>query len=220
MTKKLESRRAVLKKAIIVSGIFLGAKAVSANDILSCGVTPPQTEGPFYPRSFGLDQDNDLTFVKATFGQALGEVVFIRGIVQDEACRPIKGAIIEIWQACHTGKYNHPSDPNPAKLDPEFQYYGRATSNEKGEYVFKTIIPGEYQANESWRRPPHIHVKVQLRGYTELTTQMYFKGHALNKEDKILKSLSIDDQRKVVIDFKKDSNGLKIGQFNLSLVSF
>lgn len=210
------SRRSLLSKVLIASGAALtGSKALAQ----SCGLTPDQTEGPFYPIQDQDDKNNDLTRVKGKVMSATGQIAILSGIVQDDMCRPVKGAMVEIWQACHTGKYNHPSDPNPAKLDPNFQYWGQAITNEKGEYSFKTIVPGAYPADNTWIRPPHIHFKVHLRGYEELTSQLYWKGHPLNKKDRILQSLTKEERDRVIVDFK-DVNGTQYGTFNISLKSF
>lgn len=211
------NRRSLLGKLLVAAPVsVLGAKQVLAQ---SCGLTPEQTEGPFYPIADQLDKDNDLTFVKGSKKKALGEECIIKGVVRNERCEPVAGALVEIWQACATGKYNHPGDPNPAKLDPNFQYWGRATTNSKGEYFFKTIMPGAYQATSTWKRPPHIHFKVHLRGFQELTTQMYWGGNALNKNDRILQSMSREERELVIVEFKK-VNEIKTGQFNLTLQGF
>jgi hypothetical protein len=34
------------------------------------------------------------------------------------AGEPVRNAKVEIWQANAHGRYTHPSDPNPAPLDP------------------------------------------------------------------------------------------------------
>ena len=121
MTSEI-SRRNLISKALIISGsLITGAKAFSK----VCGLTPEQTEGPFYPIQNQADKNNDLTILKGNLTRATGKVVILSGIVQDDFCRPIEGAMVEIWQACHTGKYNHSSDPNPAKLDPHFQYWAK-----------------------------------------------------------------------------------------------
>jgi protocatechuate 3,4-dioxygenase beta subunit len=213
--EKAVNRRNLLKKlAMAVPVGLVSTKALAE----SCGLTPPQTEGPFYPIADQLDKNTDLTKVDGRALSARGEVCLVSGIVQDEKCRPIAGALVEIWQACDTGKYNHPADPNPAKLDPNFQYWGRTVTNEKGEYLFKTIIPGAYPATNTWMRPPHIHFKAGLRGYEELTTQMYWKGHPLNAGDRILQSLSPVERDLVLVDFDK-SGGIPRGNFNLTLRS-
>ena len=212
----MTDRRKVLKSLLMGSGALL-ATASAAGEI--CGLTPAQTEGPFYPIVDQADKDWDLTQVQGRSMSAKGEVVFVRGVVQDENCKPIEGALVEIWQACHTGKYNHKEDPNTAKLDPNFGYWGRSISDKNGNYLFKTIIPGAYQATETWIRPPHLHYKVHLRGFEELTTQMYFKGHPLNKADRILNNLSRGERELVMVDFKM-VDGKKTGEFNISLKSF
>ncbi len=212
MSKDL-SRRNLLKKLAVAIPVGIVGKSALAK---TCGITPEQTEGPFYPIADQLDKNTDLTKVTGRSVQALGEVCFIAGVVQDEFCQPIPGALVEIWQACVTGKYNHPADPNPAKIDPNFQYWGRTVTDKNGEYLFKTIVPGAYPATSTWVRPPHIHFKVHLRGYEELTTQMYWKGNPLNKNDRILQSMSMRERELVEVDFS-DRRGSPYGQFNLTL---
>jgi len=211
----MSERRKVLKSLMMGTGALFAASSV-AQDI--CGITPEQTEGPFYPIEDQADKDWDLTRVKGRTLSATGEVVLVKGVVQDENCKPIKGAMVEIWQACHTGKYNHKADPNPAKLDLNFGYWGRSISNEKGEYLFKTIIPGAYPATNTWTRPPHLHFKIHLRGFEELTTQMYFKGNSFNRTDRILNNLTKRERELVIVEIRKIGNK-KIGEFNLSLKS-
>lgn len=213
--KSLNRRQLINRSALAgVAGLFaLSSKGSPLNCDLG---TPAQVEGPFYPISDQLDKDNDLTFVKNRNQQALGEVIFLSGVVKDQNCNIVPGALVEIWQAGHNGKYSHPGDPNPNPIDPNFQYWGRCLTNQKGEYTFKTILPGEYPATSTWSRPPHIHFKVHLRGFEELTTQMYFAGHSLNVKDRILQSLSLEERRKVIVDFKKE-NGLKRGSFDIVL---
>jgi protocatechuate 3,4-dioxygenase beta subunit len=134
---------------------------------------------------------------------------------------PVPNALVEIWQACATGKYNHPGDPNPAKLDPNFQYWGKAITDANGKYDFKTIIPGHYPASANWERPPHIHYKVHALGFHELTTQLYFAGHPLNDRDLILQDLK-PAERELVLMETIDAGpgfepGAKKGVFDLSL---
>jgi protocatechuate 3,4-dioxygenase beta subunit len=191
------SRRQILK-TIAASGGMLGLAPI-AKAALECGPsTVRQTEGPFYPVRDQIDKDTDLTKVAGSSKAALGRQIVVEGIVQDEKCAPVKDAFVEIWQACASGKYNHPADPNLAPMDPNFQYWGIARTNAKGEYSFKTIYPGAYPADENWMRPPHIHFKVHKWGYRELITQLYFEGEAFNELDLILQALSEPDQVSVV----------------------
>lgn len=177
-------------------GSLMAAGVAKAADV--CAPTPQQTEGPFYPVKDQKDKDWDLTQVAGRRGSALGEVIWVGGVVRDQNCDPVEGALVEIWQACASGKYDHPQDPNTAPLDPNFQYWGKAITDTKGQYVFKTIKPGSYPAAPGWVRPPHIHYKVTKLGFIELTTQLYFAGDALNSRDEILKRLKPTEQEQVV----------------------
>lgn len=205
------------------SGLLIGALGFAGKALAdSCDFRPTakQPLGPFYPVEFPADSDIDLTRLGNSAVRATGEVMIVEGVVTDDMCKPIKGAIVEIWQACHTGRYNHPSDTSGTPLDPHFQYYGVIRTDDKGRYRFKTIKPGAYDASETWRRPPHIHFKVSLRGYRQLVTQSYWEGDALNDLDQILMALPLEERRKVVLPFVEERvNGEKIGRarFDITL---
>jgi protocatechuate 3,4-dioxygenase beta subunit len=218
-----QNRRNALKMSLGMSGAILAMSPLSKALADAClGKTPVQPKGPFYPVHDQLDKDNDLTIVTGKTQKAEGQIIYVKGVVTDEKCRPVKGALVEIWQACHSGKYNHPGDQNEAPLDENFQYFGKTATKENGEYIFKTILPGAYPAEENWIRPPHIHFKIVAFGYSELITQMYFSGNDLNDKDLILKKLSKSDQGKVVVDLKSPEKEFepesKVGTFNITLV--
>jgi protocatechuate 3,4-dioxygenase beta subunit len=230
---KTLSRRQVLKATLgvaggVVSSSFLGNKLLANQILAACRKTPAQTEGPFYPTSdqmqSQLDQDNNLIEMQGSSTRAQGQVVYIMGTISDTRCTPLDGAVIEIWQACSSGKYNHPGDTdNPAPLDPHFQYWGRDLTDAQGRYLFKTIVPGSYPAAPGWIRPPHIHVKVQKRGFYELTTQMYFKGNVYNDSDHILNAIPVADRAAVIIELNEAGPEMepqsKVCEFNLTLRS-
>jgi protocatechuate 3,4-dioxygenase beta subunit len=209
------------RRAWLGAGLGLGLLAAlprRAGAATLCDTTPRQTEGPFYPVYHRLDEDNDLTVVQGKSGAASGQVIRVCGWVADEStCRGLPGALVEIWQACASGSYDHPADDNPAPRDPNFQYWGRAVSDEEGFYTFKTIKPGAYPADNSWVRPPHIHFKAHRRGYLELTTQMYFDGERYNATDRVLQRLTPDEQKRVVVAPDKGDDGLPVFAFNLRL---
>jgi protocatechuate 3,4-dioxygenase beta subunit len=211
------SRRDILKQGGILSLGLLGASVARAAE--SCGLTPAQTEGPFYPVADQADKDTDLTKVAGHAETAKGQRVRIVGTVKTADCTPIAGAMVEIWQACHTGKYNHPEDPNEAELDEHFQYWGRTTTDANGNYSFVTIKPGAYQATADWVRPPHIHYKIAAPGYRSLTTQLYFDGDPLNAKDRILRSLPAAVRSLVISKFTPqatDPNTIE-GRFDVAL---
>ena len=116
---------------------------------------------------------------------------------------------LDIWHANDAGSYDNTG----------FNLRGKTTSNNQGFYVFETIKPGWY-LNGADYRPSHIHFKVHRRGYEELTSQLYFKGDQFNSSDRILQSLNLNDQKKVIVDLKKRKIGPRAGQFNITIRSF
>jgi len=211
-----QRRRNFLKRSLALGALITSDWLVPSSVYSNCNLTPRESSGPFYPLSYPLDQDNDLTYLKDKSQKAKGEIIYIKGVVQGENCEPVSKATIEIWQACATGRYNHPEDRNPAELDPNFQYFGKAITNERGEYGFKTIKPGSYPASWFWTRPPHIHFTVRSPKHTELTTQMYFSDEPLNSKDRLLQNHSKEEQEKCVVTFYQEKQK-QFGQFNLTL---
>lgn len=226
MTKQ-QDRRRFLKLGTGTAGalaLSVISSPVSKALAASCGPTPPQTPGPFYPGKTQFHPDHDLTHIPGHSSRARGRVVYIRGKVLDARCLPIAGATVEIWQACASGRYNNPKDPNTAAaLDPDFKYWAEAHTDEHGEYLFKTIIPGSYPADAGWTRPPHIHFKVSRLGYRELVTQMYFKGDPLNDRDLILQDIPAAERGGVIVDFQPSPAGFEggtlTGDFDITLRS-
>lgn len=212
------NRRDLLRIGLVTAGGLFATSTVKAQSLCQLKGTPEQPEGPFYPIKDQLDKDTDLIFVNGSTKQAQGNVIIVEGVVTDQNCVPVSGALVEIWQACHTGKYDHPSDPNTAALDPHFQYWGRALTKANGHYQFRTIIPGAYPAGDGWIRPPHIHYKVHKLGYIELITQMYFAGEALNDHDLILNRIHPDERNKVIVPLvtKSDLNH-PVATFDITL---
>lgn len=204
---------------VVAGGSLSETQAQTPN----CESTPKQPEGPFYPIDGKLGHDADLTRLKGGLPVAQGQIVYIAGTVTDQKCRPILGATVEIWQACATGRYDHPSDTSTAPLDPHFQYSGFSITNAAGEYMFKTILPGAYPAGDGWVRPPHVHFKVFRLGYIELITQMYFAGQSLNDRDLILQRIPKSARNRVVVNFQRPKKsgyepGALVGEFDVSLI--
>lgn len=208
-------------------GTFLLGNKLIANIADACGLTPPQTEGPFYPVKLPAEKDNDLTFVNGKPGKAKGQIVIIQGTIQDDKCAPVEKALVEVWQACESGRYNHPGDTSGLELDPNFQYYGRAVTDKNGNYEFKTILPGHYPAGGNWFRPPHIHFKVFARGYHDLTSQLYFSGKSvggklgeliddLNRKDLILEQVPASERDRVIVEIP-EVMGVRRGRFDITM---
>lgn len=218
--KKTE-RRTFMKYGLGIAGATLAGSQASKSMAMVCGKTPAQTAGPFYPGDDRFSLDTDLTWIPGHEQRAFGQIIYVKGRVVDSSCRPLDNVNVEIWQAAASGKYNNPRDPNPAPLDPNFRYWAETYTNEDGEYLFKTILPGEYPANRDWIRPPHIHFRVSALGYKELITQMYFAGNPLNDRDLILRGIPESERMKAIVDFlpatEVSEPGSLIGQFDITI---
>ena len=117
--------------------------------------------GPFYrPES---PERYDLTWPELP-----GNRIELKGVVYGPDCStPLKNALVEIWHCDTQGRYDNETD--------RFDHRGASRTNGKGEYAFKTILPGKY-LNGALYRPAHIHYRVRAEGERELVSQIYFQG--------------------------------------------
>src|SRR5712671_1589662 len=183
--ENLDRRDILLMSAVLAgSGVVVSPRLGVADAVLQR--TPQQILGPFYPLS-ELPQTADLTKVPGRPGRAQGQVINVMGRVLNLAGEPVRNARIEVWQANAAGRYTHPSDPNPAPLDPNFDGAGLLTTDNEGRYRFKTVKPAAYPAGPTLMRPAHIHFQVTGQ-QDRLVTQMYFEGDPYNASDPFLNS--------------------------------
>lgn len=167
-------------------------------------LTPVQTSGPFYPEvtiEKQLHNDTNLVRKLADHEAAKGQQIKISGAVKNQRGEPLANSVVEVWQACSSGRYNHSRDKsNKMLLDNNFQFWGRAITGKDGRYSFMTIIPGKYPG----RFGRHIHYRIDTEGYRPLTTQCYFDTFgADNAKDGIYKRLSKEDRRLVTVKVDK-----------------
>jgi len=185
LNPRSRSPRNLMMSAVLAgAGVPLSPKLAAAEATLQR--TPDQILGPFYPLS-ELPQTSDLTRVSGRSGRAEGQVLNVIGRVLNLAGEPVRNAKVEVWQANAYGRYTHPSDPNPAPLDPNFEGSAVLTTDSEGQYRFKTIKPAAYPAGPNRMRPAHIHFQVSGR-QDKIVTQMYFEDDPYNKTDPFLNS--------------------------------
>jgi protocatechuate 3,4-dioxygenase beta subunit len=109
------------------------------------------------------------------------------GKVLDLSGEPVPNAKVEVWQANAHGRYTHPSDPNTAPLDPNFDGSALLVTDSEGRYRFTTIKPAAYPRGPNAMRPAHIHFQVSGK-QDRLVTQMYFEADPYNPTDPFLNS--------------------------------
>ena len=152
-------------------------------------VTPSQTIGPFFNLGLIREGDDDVACKVPGGPRAEGEPIVVTGRVTDENGRPVRKALIEVWQANRFGKYDHPDDVTQAPIDPNLKGWARMLTDADGRYRFRSIKPGGYPnpGYDNWMRPPHIHYSIFAAGLMQrLITQLYFPGEPLNDIDPIL----------------------------------
>ena len=146
------------------------------------GLTPFQTLGPFF--DFGLIiRDGDIVAQPG----AEGRHVVIEGVVRDGAGAVLPDALVEIWQANAAGRYRHPADDRDRPLDPACDGFGRVATDDRGQFSFKTVVPGRVPGPDGSLQAPHLAVGILARGVlTRLITRLYFEDQPSNAEDAIL----------------------------------
>jgi protocatechuate 3,4-dioxygenase alpha subunit len=106
-----------------------------------------------------------------------GERVTIAGRVLDGDGKPVNDAAVEIWQADAEGNYG----------SRKFRGFGRAATDAKGRFRFKTIKPGRVAGPDGALQAPHIAVNIFMRGQLkQLVSRIYFPDDPANAEDAVL----------------------------------
>lgn len=126
-------------------------------------LTPEQTEGPY----FTPDSPERASLRDAGLA---GTQLVVSGFVLSRDCTPVRGALLDFWQADDNGNYDNEG----------YTLRGHQFTGDDGSYRLETIVPGQYPG-----RTRHIHVKVQAPDNPVLTSQLYFPGEAGNASDGI-----------------------------------
>ena len=166
---KQTRRRFLLNTGMLAAGSELSCADVVLSQELaptpSCHddnePTVRETEGPFFkPRS---PERSDLREPGAG-----GSPFELSGSVLTRSCRPLSGAVVDLWHADDKGEYDNIG----------FRYRGHVITGPDGAFRFRTIVPALYSG-----RTRHYHVKVQAPGSRLLTTQLYFPNEPANLRD-------------------------------------
>lgn len=149
--------------------------------------TVRESEGPFFkPRS---PERSDLREPGIT-----GEPIELLGLVLTRGCRPVQGALVDLWHADDRGEYDNDG----------FRLRGHQFTDAQGRYRFRTIVPSAYEG-----RTRHYHVKVQPPGGRLLTTQLYFPDEPKNRSDGLFR-------RELLVRLAKAEDGVT-GRFDFVL---
>lgn len=123
-----------------------------------------------------------------------GEPLLVRGRVLDNNGSPIAGATLDVWQTNDDGFY----DVQQAGIQPENNLRGIFTSNENGEYFFRSVKPRHYPIPDDGpvgkllatlgrhpNRAAHLHFIVRSPGYQMVVTHIFTPDCPYLSEDAV-----------------------------------
>ncbi len=151
--------------------------------------TPSTVLGPFYVTGAPeLPMDADIA--ANTQG---GIKTLVSGRVLDADGKPIKDAILDVWQTAPNGLY----DVQDAQA-PEFNLRGRFRTGSDGVYRFRTVKPVSYPVPTDGPvgqmllalgrhpyRPAHLHFMISAPGFETLTTHIFVRGDPYLQSDAV-----------------------------------
>ena len=166
--------------------------------------------GPFLRANAPFRDRGASTFSDDTAGVR----VRISGRVFDfETKAPIKGAILDTWQAATNGFYE-----NQDEKQPDYNLRGRFKTDEDGTFEVLALMPTAYPAptdgpvgellraaKRSPYRPAHIHFIVSAPGYETLVTQIFVKGDKRIENDVVFTA-----SENMIGDFQKEGDHFRL----------
>lgn len=160
-----------------------------------CRVTPRDQLGPFYLRN--APEQNDLC-VSGSGGKA--RLLVTGRVLGVPDCKPLAGALVEVWHADANGDYSGFNASARGKTDdPQCLLRASLQTDAGGRYSFSTIVPAEYPG-----RPRHIHYRVSHAAHATLVTQLYFE-----RERGVAEAL--------VAPITRDDKGVSRASFDIAL---
>ena len=133
-----------------------------------CVESPRETAGPFPTK------DPSAVMISDIRSDRTGIPMSVKITVHDKNknCRPLPGALVDIWHCDKDGNYSeYGGNGMQSNNFQKAQFLrGRQKSDANGQVTFKTIFPGWYRG-----RAPHIHVEIfGSDGKSLLITQIAF----------------------------------------------
>jgi protocatechuate 3,4-dioxygenase beta subunit len=192
-TRRRFLERSLLAPALLLARPFLGAGQRGLDQFVlpapSCTDTrvPTPAVGEAHDFMPGSPERSSLAD-RGTVGTKL----ILTGSVIGLTCGPVKGAILDVWQADASGRYD----------DKGFFLRGHQLTDAQGRYHFETVVPGAFG-----NRARHLDVRVQAPGKPILATQLFFPGERLNARDPyfrpelVVKMTGENDAKTAVFDF-------------------
>ena len=154
-------------------GRLFGEESAAIAAAPSCVARPRQTEGPYF-----VDERLNRSDIRSDPADgAMKPGVLLRLAFRvtrlNAGCRPLAGAIVDVWHCDARGVYSDVQDGLFGNTKGKTFLRGFQQTNEAGEAAFTTIYPGWYPG-----RAVHIHFKIRSAPGSssghEFTSQLYF----------------------------------------------
>jgi protocatechuate 3,4-dioxygenase beta subunit len=196
-----------IRQEFILFSDVLGVSVLvdSMNNMKPEGCTPSTVLGPFFTEDAPTLGNGDSMVSDGKMSE--GTPMLVRGFVRDLQGNGIPNAQIETWETDASGHY-------------DTQYAGRTEADCRGTfftgpdggYSFRCIVPVAYpipsdgpvggllaKLNRHVFRPAHLHMMIDAKGFTSLTTALYPRGDQFLNSDAVLgvKSALICDLKPV-----------------------
>ncbi len=170
----LSRREAIALLGGAGAALLAGRSRIKANSqtpaerqAASCIARPELTEGPYFVDERLRRADIRLDpFDKSVRAGAPLQLSFVVSQLAD-ACVPLAGAAVDVWQCDALGAYSDVQDPGFNTLGHQF-LRGYQITNRDGVARFLTIYPGWYSG-----RTVHIHFKIRTSHGYEFTSQLF-----------------------------------------------
>ncbi len=152
---------------------------ISETILPPCIARPEQTEGPYFVDEMlnRTDIRKDTKSGKLSAGTPF-ELEFRVSAVQNNSCKPLEKAIVDIWHCDALGVYSGVVDRSFDTTGDNF-LRGYQLTDAKGIAKFTTVFPGWY-----FGRAVHIHYKIRHQKNNknyDFTSQLYFDEKTCNK---------------------------------------
>ena len=212
----------LLGLTFVSAPLLSGKKDKDLDPVTDCNdpLTPPVPEGPFYKRE-------NLNRVNITENKKGIPITYLFR-VEDEHCKPIEDAAVDIWQCDSDGVYSDFKQENTVN---QTWLRGYQKTDKRGECQFEAVFPGWYKG-----RITHLHVKIYIGDKNVLTTNCFFPKEI---ENEVYKSplypkginpqkvsddieLHVDKDTKrhdaLVMNVQKDHKGNLLAKYTIALV--
>lgn len=144
-----------------------------------------------YPGGNYVHPSNKLARPAGKSEFANGQLLYITGRVFDSACVPLSNATVELWHRDADGDYRISDGDDLASHDALFAGAGTAKTDNRGEFIFETIMP----AGGSGNQPPLVNLRINHPAMSAaLQTTFFFEGDSRNNNHKAYSLLSSASQ--------------------------